>query len=80
MILCLKCHYKKETGLFRNEFNSFDEYCRSKWGITKTHANRLINSGKIQSNLAPIGANVEALIDSERKTRILSGGDFSTGI
>lgn len=45
----------KENKLYRENFATFEEYCRDKWGITKTHANRLIISARITDNLAPIG-------------------------
>ena len=37
------------------EFGTFEDYCRDRWGISKTQANRLISAHEVVGNLAPIG-------------------------
>jgi hypothetical protein len=45
----------RDERLYRAEFKTFEEYCRQKWGMSKTNANRLIQSAEIVTNLTPIG-------------------------
>jgi hypothetical protein len=35
---------------------TFEAYCKDRWGMTKTHANRLIGAAEVTDALAPIGA------------------------
>jgi len=62
----------RESELFKNEFNSFDEYCQAKWDIKGNYANRLIRASSVINNIVPIGTFAEELINSENKARILS--------
>lgn len=45
----------RDNKLYRIDYRTFEEYCREKWGISKTHANRLIDSSAVTLNLTPIG-------------------------
>ncbi len=45
----------RDRRLYREDFSSFEAYCRGKWGISKTQANRQIAAAKVAENLAPIG-------------------------
>lgn len=45
----------RESRLYRIEFATFEDYCRERWNISKSHANRLIDSAAVVSNLTPIG-------------------------
>lgn len=45
----------RDGRLYRQEWGTFEDYCQSKWGISKTHANRLIDSAEVIANLTPIG-------------------------
>lgn len=38
--------------LYREEFATFDDYCRDQWGYSKTHAHRLINAADCVEALA----------------------------
>ena len=58
----------RESRLYRAEFGTFDEYCLSRWGMAKTHANRLILGASVADNLAPMGA----IPQTERVVRPLS--------
>jgi len=57
----------KDSGLYKT-YGTFEAYCKDKWGFTKTHVNRLINSAHVNENLAPMGV---APIN-ERQSRPLS--------
>ena len=45
----------RDSKLYRVEYKTFEAYCRDKWGMSKTQANRLISSSGAAQNLAPIG-------------------------
>jgi hypothetical protein len=45
----------RESRLYRMEYATFDDYCRERWRMSKTHANRLIESSAVVANLTPIG-------------------------
>ncbi len=45
----------RDTRLYRATHTTFDDYCRERWGMSKTHANRMIESAGVVANLAPIG-------------------------
>jgi hypothetical protein len=61
-LLCIR-----KERLYRAEFKTFEEYCRNRWQMTKTHANRLIDSAEVSRNLTPMGV----IPDSERVARPL---------
>lgn len=50
--------------LYRQGYGTFEDYCQDKWGMTKTHANRLIASSGVAQNLTPMGVKAE---DDETK-------------
>lgn len=60
----------RDERLYRNGFATFEEYCRRKWHISKTHVNRLIDSSKIVDNLAPIGVIPERESHARELTRL----------
>jgi len=62
----------KENKLYRSEFDTFEDYCLSKWNISKAHGYRLIEASKVVGNLSPMGDISTEIISSERKARILS--------
>jgi hypothetical protein len=71
----LPFHPKKNPNylILGNETNplgprGLEEFCRSRWDMTKAYANRLISSVKIVENLTPIGVKPS----SESQIRSLS--------
>ncbi len=50
----------RDKRLYRDRYAAFDDYCRERWGFTKTHANRFIRAANVATLLAPIGANPES--------------------
>lgn len=50
-------HKIRDQRLYRETHTSFEAFCRDKWGMSKTHANRLIAGSKVVDNLTPIGVN-----------------------
>jgi hypothetical protein len=45
----------RDERLYRKDFDTFDDYCRDKWGMSKSHANRLIEASEVVSTVTPIG-------------------------
>jgi len=41
----------RDRRLYREEFKTFEDYCRGKWLISKTHANCLIGGSRVVENL-----------------------------
>jgi hypothetical protein len=58
----------RESRLYREGFDTFEDYCRERWTWTSQHANRLIAAGKVIELLEPIGFQIE----SERVARPLT--------
>jgi len=65
----------RDKRLYREDFKTFKDYCNEKWGMSKTHANRLITGSQVAVNLTPIGAlcaPCEIQPTSEYQTRPLA--------
>ena len=45
----------RDDRLYRIKYATFEDYCRERWRMSKTHANRLIDSSEVIANLTPIG-------------------------
>ena len=45
----------RDARLYREQHETFEAYCRERWGFSKTHANRLVESALVMENLTPIG-------------------------
>jgi hypothetical protein len=45
----------RDEKLYRQDYGTFEEYCRQRWGIERAHAYRLINASKVAGNVSPIG-------------------------
>jgi len=58
----------RDSRLYRLGFDTFEDYCRERWQMSKRHANRLIESAEIVQNLGPIGP----VPDSESVARPLT--------
>lgn len=59
----------RQKHLYRDRYRTFEEYCRQKWGFSKTHANRLIEAAAVAAVLTPIGVK----LNSESQVRPLVG-------
>jgi len=60
----------KEKKLYRQEYGTFEEYCKSRWSISRSYGWRLIESAKVIENLLPTG---NILPINEKQVRHLSG-------
>jgi hypothetical protein len=58
----------RESRLYRIEHGTFEEYCRSKWGMNPRYANRVIGAALVIENLGPMGPNPT----TERQARPLT--------
>ena len=59
----------RKEQLYKDKYKTFDDYCRERWGYSKTHANRLIDAAGVVDVLTPFGAKVE----NESQVRALAG-------
>ncbi len=55
----------RDSRLYRAEFGTFEEYCRERWGMSKTHANRYVEAAGVAVNLTPMG-----VIQPERERQL----------
>jgi phage N-6-adenine-methyltransferase len=60
----------RDSRLYKDSYSTFEDYCRSRWGMSRIHAHRLIESAGVVENLLPMGNIVPA---SERQARPLVG-------
>jgi len=59
----------RDGRLYRATHATFEDYCRERWGWSKTHVNRQIQAAEIASHLTPRGVKPEA----EKHLRPLAG-------
>ncbi|WP_433233925.1 hypothetical protein [Actinomadura nitritigenes] len=59
----------RDQRLYRETHGTFEEYCRDRWALSKTHGNRLVQAAQVVRELAPTGAAPT----SERQARELTG-------
>jgi len=59
----------REKKLYRQDFDTFEDYCREKWNIQRAYAYRLINAVETISYLSPIG---DILPETETQARPLT--------
>ncbi len=43
--------YIKSKKLYKGAYDTYEEYCRKRWGFTPQHANRLISAAKIEDKI-----------------------------
>lgn len=58
----------RDMRLYRREYGSFSEYCRQKWGWSKSYAYDIIQSAEVVKQLPE---KVSAIADTESKVREL---------
>lgn len=45
----------RDSRLYRQEFATFEDYCRERWGMSRSYAHRMIDAATVTENLLPIG-------------------------
>jgi len=45
----------RDSRLYRQQFPTFEAYCRERWGMNRRYANRLIEAAGVVETLGPIG-------------------------
>lgn len=60
----------RDNRLYSDGYNTFEHYCRERWGMSRIHAHRLIEAADVTNNLLPMG---NILPTSERQARPLAG-------
>ena len=58
----------RDRKLYRQEFGTFEGYCRERWSITPRHGRRLIGAAEVVTNLGPMGPKLPS---NERQARPL---------
>jgi hypothetical protein len=58
----------RDKRLYRQSYETFEDYCRGRWNKSKTHVNRLIAAAEVVRNLTPMGV----IPASERQIRPLA--------
>lgn len=53
----------RNSRLYRHEYGTFEEYCRTKWGMSRIHAHRLIKAHEVVTALLPLGNNANPEAD-----------------
>lgn len=46
----------RDRRLYRGEYVAFEDYCRERWNLSRTHADRMITASQVAEEMAPIGA------------------------
>jgi phage N-6-adenine-methyltransferase len=59
----------RDSKLYRESHTTFEDYCRERWQMSKTNANRLIQAAEVTENLTPFGV---ILPTSESQARPLT--------
>lgn len=59
----------RDKRLYREEYGTFENYCRDKWGMQRANAYRLVDAAEVISNLSPIG---DILPQTESQARPLT--------
>ena len=57
----------RDARLYRAEFATFEDYCQTRWSLSRRHVNRLIAANDVVEDLGPMGPKPE----TERQTRPL---------
>ncbi len=60
----------RDRRLYREDFPTFEDYCRERWGWSKTHVNRQIDAAKVVQNLTPIGVKPQNEAQARELTRL----------
>jgi hypothetical protein len=56
--------------LYALEYDTFEDYCQKRWGMSRQHAYRQIDATIVSHNLSPIGDNI--LKPNESQARLLA--------
>jgi hypothetical protein len=63
-----------DEKLYRDEFETWETYCKGRWGMSAQYANRLIEHGRVLALMTDEGAKSETIVSlSETATREVSG-------
>jgi len=56
----------RDKRLYRQEYSTFEDYCREQWGMSRIHAHRMIEAAYVTNNLLPIG-NILPMTESQAR-------------
>ena len=77
----------REDRLYRQTHATFESYCRERWGLSKRHCNRLIESAEVVESVGPIGPEITtesqarelAKVPPERRAEVVEKATTATG-
>lgn len=55
----------RDKRLYRAEFDTFEDYCRRRWGFSKSHANRYIAANSVIGNLEMLHSDILPKAESQ---------------
>lgn len=61
----------QEKRLYRSEYETFEQYCKAKWGTSRRRAYQLIDASKVIENVNQ-GSHLDVVPSNERQTRPLT--------
>jgi hypothetical protein len=50
----------RDGRLYRESHATFEEYCKTRWGWSKRHCDRLIGAAEVANEVGPIGPTTES--------------------
>ena len=59
----------RDSRLYREDYSTFEDYCKDKWGMVRQQAYRLIDAANVIVNLSPMG---DKFPTTERQARPLT--------
>jgi hypothetical protein len=60
----------RDSRLYRQQFPTFEAYCRERWGMGRNYPNRLIQAAEVVKNLVPIGTIPQTETQARPLTRL----------
>lgn len=57
----------RDRRLYRGDYGTFEDYCRERWNLSRTHADRMITASQVAKEMAPIG-----VISTESQARAIA--------
>lgn len=75
----------RDSRLYRESYDTFEEYCRERWGFTDNYARRLMTSSEVVKSV-PMGtvtserqARELAKVEPEKREQVIQKAQESTG-
>ena len=60
----------RDSRLYRQQFPTFEAYCKERWGMNRRYANRIIEAAGVVESLGPIGPKPQTESQTRPLTRL----------